>query len=313
MYQKYEQVHQRTSNVATENLLAGYIDELLSKIKYLNKSNKLLMDLEAVKDFFNKKKAPITNSKYGFYDLFCGAGGMSIGFESNGFSVVKAVEKDLSAIKTYHFNRPHLSVRDIINDDITKHDDTNGFEYAPLIVGGPPCQGFSNANKQKKENDSRNLLYKYFVKKVNSVQPEIFIMENVVGIANHLDEISSDFYKIGYSIEVMILDSIEFGAAQTRKRLFIFGQKSIYLKSHKLFDIFRTSVESSKVSKRFTLWDAIFDLPDIKAKTKRNATYCEMDEWGGTFMKGGEKSTEYKSIINVNPDSGMVFNHKSKY
>ncbi|TOP40681.1 hypothetical protein, partial [Vibrio parahaemolyticus] len=67
--------------------------------------------------------------------------------------------------------------------------------------------------------------------------------------------------------------------------LFIFGQKSIYLKSHKLFDIFRTSVESSKVSKRFTLWDAIFDLPDIKAKTKRNATYCEMDEWGGTFMK----------------------------
>ncbi|TOQ85976.1 DNA (cytosine-5-)-methyltransferase, partial [Vibrio parahaemolyticus] len=80
-----------------------------------------------------------------------------------------------------------------------------------------------------------------------------------------------------------------------------------------LFDIFRTSVESSKVSKRFTLWDAIFDLPDIKAKTKRNATYCEMDEWGGTFMKGGEKSTEYKSIINVNPDSGMVFNHKSKY
>ncbi|WP_169337493.1 DNA cytosine methyltransferase [Psychromonas hadalis] len=302
-----------THGLPTKTLLSSYVEELTSKIKYPNKSNRLLMDLDVVKRILENIKVPTVNSKYGFYDLFCGAGGMSIGFEGNGFSVVKAVEKDLSAVKTYHFNRPHIDAVDIIHDDITKYDDSNDFKYAPLVIGGPPCQGFSNANKQRQENDSRNVLYKYFVKKVSAVKPEIFIMENVVGIAKHLDEIAKDFNEVGYSIDAIELNSNEFGAAQNRKRLFIFGQKVTYKESHKLFDEFKSSIESCKVDKKFTLWDAIHDLPAIKAKTERNATYLEVDEWGGTFIKDAGVPTAYKELINTGLGTGITFNHKSKY
>ncbi len=172
--------------------IRNYISDIA--IPYLQNSlqNKL--------EFHNK------NSKYNFIDLFAGTGGLSLGLESAGFSPVLVVDNYKAANQTYLFNRPFLNENKIISEDI-KFVDTNSFEHTPLIVGGPPCQGFSNANKQRKKDDDRNQLYKFFVKSVSSVRPKIFLMENVEGILPFKNIIKDDFKAIDYTSEVFRINT----------------------------------------------------------------------------------------------------------
>lgn len=258
-----------------------------------------------------------TEFQYDFIDLFCGAGGLSIGLEQEGFRPVVAVDKDQSAILTYRFNRPWLTDGSIIHDDIRDLVGQDIFPHVPVIVGGPPCQGFSVVNKYKKKNDERNSLYRFYVHSVDQASPDIFLMENVEGILQLYGKIKKDFQKVGYlTCEPLVFNTKDFGFPQSRKRAFILGIKNDYKKiSNELYRLFMAELQRHMdASHKFTLWDAIADLPPLKAKTMKNATYSESAAWGYTFagFQGGE--SEYARLVNRGLSSRVpLLNHRSKY
>ena len=113
-------------------------------------------------------------------DLFAGVGGLSLGFEQAGFNVVLANEYDPEIASAYQMNHPHTQM---IVGDITSLDLEETFGklagQIDVIIGGPPCQGFSQKGQRKTIHDSRNFLFKYYVKVVELVHPKYFLMENV--------------------------------------------------------------------------------------------------------------------------------------
>lgn len=254
-------------------------------------------------------------NQFEFIDLFSGAGGLSVGLEQAGFVPSLAIDKDKSALKTYHFNRPFLGKHQIINEDIRLLIEDFTFEHTPLIVGGPPCQGFSNANKQKKEDDDRNKLYKLYVQSVKQSKPDVFLLENVEGILSHINEIKSDFSDIKYTLYPYVLNTKDFGFPQHRKRAFILGINNKYTSIFtEINDIFNNTIESEKGRAAFSLWNAISDLPQLEAKTKRNDTYSENKVWGYTFGQFVKSNTLYSKTVNLENDCQLpVLNHKSKY
>jgi DNA (cytosine-5)-methyltransferase 1 len=270
---------------------------------FLNRQN------EEIKNYSNH------NTIYEFIDLFSGAGGLSLGLEKSGLFPKLALDKDTSSLKTYAFNRPYLNSDQILNEDIKIIANEHNFFKVPLVVGGPPCQGFSNANKQKKENDDRNSLYKFYVQTVEKSNPDIFLLENVEGILKFINVIEQDFKNIGYTLKPFLLNTSDFGFAQNRKRVFLVGisnnQSKIF---NELYDIFSTNLDNNRIGKKFMLWDVISDLPKINAKTISNSTLLENDSVGYTFGKFHKKSTKYTQILNdKNLDVFPILNHKAKY
>ena len=294
------------------------IANVLAKIKISDDSvDKDDLEKKVVRyytDKFNSFTAE--HFQHDFIDLFCGAGGLSVGLEREGFRPIIAVDKDLSALLTYRFNRPWLKEDNLIHDDIRELVGKDIFPHVPVIVGGPPCQGFSVVNKHKKENDERNALYKFYVHAVNQSRPKIFLMENVEGILKLYNEIQGDFAKIGYIVcEPLILSPKDFGFPQSRKRAFILGINSDYEHmADELFSVFKETVLSKMQGPKYTLWDAISDLPELEAKTLKNATYVESKKWGYTVAGISSASTEYTQLINEGiPVQRPILNHRSKY
>lgn len=259
----------------------------------------------------------LADFQYEFIDLFCGAGGLSVGLEQEGFRPVVAVDKERSAILTYRFNRPWLTDGSIIQDDIRDLVGQDIFPHVPVIVGGPPCQGFSVVNKHKKENDERNSLYRFYVHSVEQALPDVFLMENVEGILKLYGEIKKDFNKVGYiTCEPVVLNAKTFGFPQSRKRAFILGIKNDYKKiSTELYQLFTNELQLHMDAPYvYTLWDAIADLPELKAKTLKNATYSESAAWGYTFAGMHDNLSGYVQLVNRGlPQRVPLLNHRSKY
>ena len=118
-------------------------------------------------------------------DFFCGAGGLSLGFIQEGFNVKLASDIEPVCIQTYMYNHPQLPSNKLIQEDIRVFiDDIDGYIDEPIdiIVGGPPCQGFSQINQQRIIDDPRNELYKYFLMMVEKIAPKFVVMENVKGM-----------------------------------------------------------------------------------------------------------------------------------
>lgn len=169
-------------------------------------------------------------------DLFSGCGGLSLGFIDNGFKVVKAVEFDAKIAEIYKKNHPEV---DLIVDDIKNIDNSEMFKLgdAEIIVGGPPCQGFSMAGARIREgfiDDPRNYLFKHYFNIVKTVKPKIFIMENVKGIMTMqngkiFEEIKSIFQDTkalegkAYKLYYRVVKAKEFGIPQKRERMIIIG------------------------------------------------------------------------------------------
>ena len=122
-------------------------------------------------------------------DLFSGCGGLSLGFIKDGYTIKKAVEFDASIANTYKKNHPEV---DVIVDDIRNIDQSGVFKAgdADVIIGGPPCQGFSMAGARIRTgfiDDPRNYLFKHYFNVVKTVKPKAFVMENVKGIMTMQD------------------------------------------------------------------------------------------------------------------------------
>ncbi len=151
-------------------------------------------------------------------DLFAGAGGLSCGLELLGKETKWAVERNIAYARTFAFNHPNTRVytRDI------KTLDPKDFENVDIIVGGPPCQGFSLSGLRFKD-DPRNELYKEFVRFVEVIKPKEFLMENVPQVLEIKDNIIEDFNNIGYEVSFEVVKGSEIGMRQHRKRVFFYG------------------------------------------------------------------------------------------
>ncbi|WP_338997855.1 DNA (cytosine-5-)-methyltransferase [Lactococcus formosensis] len=174
-------------------------------------------------------------SKYKIIDLFSGSGGLSLGFEQAGFENLFSVEFNHQAAETYRRNFPHHT---LIEGDIKEISDTKIREFqnnniVDVIVGGPPCQGFSIAGNigRRFVDDERNKLFKEFVRFVDVIQPKMFIMENVARLATHnkgrtIKEIMTEFENLGYDVKAEVLQAANYGVPQKRQRIFVVGTKS---------------------------------------------------------------------------------------
>lgn len=252
---------------------------------------------------------------YKFIDLFAGAGGLSLGLEQAGFDVVFANEINSTCAETYLYNRnlpkEKMFIGDINNliKDIDKYQ--KYFKNVSLVCGGPPCQGFSMANRQRLIDDPRNKLYKSYLEFLSYIMPKFFIMENVKGMANKIDEIMEDFHnKLGnqYNIEYKILNAKDFGIPQNRERLIVIGNR-IGINSKEIFD----EIEKYKVSNKVTLGNAIMDLPKLEPNKLKNNTGFEDDKCG-YFEKDYEyKKTKFYNFINNGRNITKLYNHKSRY
>jgi len=201
-------------------------------------------------------------------DLFCGAGGLSYGFAMAGFRVVGGLDNWRPAVETFARNHPDASVK---LADITQVSNDKLLEWfggVEVVVGGPPCQGFSTAGKRALE-DPRNRLVKEFLRAVAVLRPVVFLMENVPGFTSFnkgrlAAELVEEFEKLGYKLTYGILDAVNYGIPQRRKRFFLFGSldKKPSLPSPTHADS-KGNLLSLTLKPPLTFWDAVSDLPLI--------------------------------------------------
>jgi len=171
------------------------------------------------------------NSSLRVLDLFCGCGGMSFGLQQSGLDVVAGIDIWDKAIKSYGKNFPHLA----ICDDIQKlspeifREKFNILHPIDIIVGGPPCQGFSIAGKRDPK-DPRNSLFMEYVKYLDYFQPKMFLMENVIGILSMKTENGTNVIQIimeelskSYNCIITKLYASDFEVPQNRRRVIIIG------------------------------------------------------------------------------------------
>lgn len=190
-------------------------------------------------------------------DLFCGAGGLSYGFEQAGFKPILGVDFNASALETYQKNHKDSQ---ILCGDLTSHElkqkiigiaRNNNIDG---ILGGPPCQGFSLKGKKLGLDDSRNYLFKEYLEIVKAIDPEFIVMENVKALTNKtneyfLNQILTDLENMGFFVQHKVLNAKDFGVPQSRERVFIIATKK------QRFDF-----NSIKRQPLVTVADAISDL-----------------------------------------------------
>lgn len=207
---------------------------------------------------------------YNVIDLFCGSGGFSYGFEEAGFNILLGADIWGDALKTFKENHKGSQIleADISDIDTNQVLDTYGIEKqdVDVIIGGPPCQGFSLSGFRN-EDDPRNQLYKSFVKIVDDIQPKAFVMENVPGLVKLFkgkakDQILKDFESIGYAVNYKILMASEFGVPQNRRRVFFVGiKKGLLSNSNSLFTFPEPSYGDETLNRLITSKEALSDLP----------------------------------------------------
>ncbi|MBE6915692.1 MAG: DNA cytosine methyltransferase [Ruminococcaceae bacterium] len=172
------------------------------------------------------------NKKHYYISLFTGAGGLDIGFKEAGFKGLLASDIMPQAKDTYDFNFPDETylLKDIRKLSIAEIKSFIGNKKVDVIIGGPPCQGFSNMGN-KNSADPRNMLFESYVKIVDAIRPKCFVFENVKGLytmfeGRYFSQVVKAFLSIGYNLHYSMLDTSNYGVPQKRERIFIVGTTS---------------------------------------------------------------------------------------
>ena len=204
--------------------------------------------------------------QFDFIDLFAGCGGLSLGLEQAGFTPVLVNEIVPQFSETYRRNR-NLPTESFYIGDICQLNNEfgsdNRFDGVTLVCGGPPCQGFSMANRQRIIDDPRNMLYKEYLKFLCKVRPLFFIMENVRGMQSRWSEIEADFntYLNPNGQEYRFLGTLllaeDYGVPQHRERFIVIGNR-LGIDPKEIFNRVYALQRSP-----FVLKDALFGLPSL--------------------------------------------------
>lgn len=249
-------------------------------------------------------------------DLFCGAGGFSLGFEMAGFETILAIDKWKDAINTFNYNRKadlgkNMDIHDFTNEklkDFIRENKVVG------IIGGPPCQGFSMVGTRD-EKDERNSLYLEYVRFVEIVKPKFFVLENVKGLLTlksgfFKEDIVHRFTELGYNVNYKLLRASHFGVPQNRERVFFVGlRKDIFGDT---FMEFPEGDENNIVSTK----QAISDLPSHDNKEDYTKYKTEPQNNFQRLMRGDSKeiynnegtnhTQQTIEIISKVPDGGSI-------
>lgn len=235
-------------------------------------------------------------SKFKILDLFSGAGGFSYGMEKNEhFQTEIALDFNEKALITFKHNMPNTET---INGDITNKDVKSKIiqlskeKGVNMIIGGPPCQGFSLKGKKLGLEDPRNFLFNEYLNIVSELKPEVFVIENVKALLStsagwFRDQIITKVKQLGYYVDFGVLNAADFGVPQARRRAIFICSK------HKLVNL-----PKGDTSKVVTIRDAIFDL-----------AYLESGE--GHFEQDyiTEPTSQYQ--IEMRNGSNKLYNHKA--
>ena len=233
-------------------------------------------------------------------DLFSGCGGMTLGFKWAGFNSVLASDIDENCEKTFTKNFPEIPFLCGDLSEISKRqfDEIILSKNIDVIIGGPPCQGFSlaNKNRNKVSEDPRNKLFYEFVKIINWYNPKSFVMENVKGLLSMdsgkvIKQIQNEFKNagdFGYEVRTKVLKASNYGVPQSRERVIVIGIR----KDFNLIPEFPLK----KYTKETTVEDAIMDLPQINAR--------EGDE---VMNYESKPSNAYQAFMRKN--SKKIYNH----
>ena len=252
--------------------------------------------------------------QYKFVDLFAGCGGLSLGLQQAGFTpwfVNEIVEQFCNTYKYNHeLSDDHYFVGDIA--DLNQHLDEykNLLSDITLVCGGPPCQGFSMANRQRILDDPRNSLYKQYLIFLQNVRPKFFIMENVTGMMNKIEEIKENFKEYlreEYQFDYALVKAQDYGVPQNRERFIMIGNRVNI--SPKL--IFEEIYKHKR--KPFVLKDALDGLPHLVAKKEKGSKGIECAESGFTECDFTYIHNDFYKFINGEKDIKKLYNHKNRY
>ena len=241
-------------------------------------------------------------------DLFCGCGGLSLGFESAGYNILLGIDMWEDALATYrrnHKNDNTLCADLAYLDPKLVEKKINGV-CVDLIIGGPPCQGFSIAGKRIVD-DERNNLYKSFVRMVAHFRPKAFLLENVpnilsIGEGIVRESIIKDFSNLGYKVSYKVLIASDYGVPQNRRRAIFVGM----LNNHFVFP-------APTVVNPVTCKEAISDLPEEGVADGASYPIAPQTEYQKLMRKGTNKlynheitnhNNRTKEIIALVPDGG---------
>lgn len=251
-------------------------------------------------------------------DLFCGAGGFSYGMDKNpNFNTVLALDFDDKALDTFKKNIPNAEVilgditdKKVKNKVIKKSRDLK----VNMIIGGPPCQGFSMKGKKLGMKDPRNFLFREYLDIVKTLQPEVFVIENVKGLCLtsngwFKDEILSSIKDMEYNVEVGLLNAKDFGVPQSRERtIFICSKKK------------KIALPNPTVKKYRKVRDAIGDLSYLNSGegefesdyiTKADSSYQRLMRKGSNKLFNHKASNHKKVAIDklklIPPEQGKEF------
>lgn len=235
---------------------------------------------------------------YGVLDLFCGAGGLSLGFQQAGFEIIRGIDFNKRAIETYNHNfGPGKGIcADLLEYSTSDFIEANGLESKiDVIIGGPPCQGFSTANRWGDlENDNRNKLFLEYVKYVDLIRPKAVVIENVAQIITSRNgevkkSIEELFKDRGYYVVNKVLCSNDYGVPQYRKRNFF-----VMLKTSNF------NFESLIKQPTPNVYDALHDLYSFETNKSNE----------GVFQTNMPVDGTYQQYIR---DSDTIYNHYVSY
>lgn len=252
--------------------------------------------------------------QYKFVDLFAGCGGLSLGLQQAGFTpwfVNEIVEQFCNTYKYNHeLSDDHYFVGDIA--ELNQHLDEykNLLSDITLVCGGPPCQGFSMANRQRILDDPRNSLYKQYLIFLQNVRPKFFIMENVKGMMNKIEEITENFKEyLGeeYQFDYALVKAQDYGVPQNRERFIMIGNR-VNISPQLIFE----EIYKHK-RKPFVLKDALDGLPHLVAKKEKGSKGIECAESGFTECDFTYIHNDFYKFINGEKDIKKLYNHKNRY
>ena len=262
-------------------------------------------------------------------DLFCGAGGLSLGFLQEGFHVKLANDIEDVCIQTYKYNHPELPTDKLIQGDIKElvdHIQDYIQEDIDIVVGGPPCQGFSEANRQRVIDDPRNKLYKYYVQAVEKIAPKFVVMENVKGMLKVADQVVEDYEGLRiekngkvytYKVKYQILNSQDFSVAQSRERLLYIAIRNDVMEEKSITpeDIFQQIRDNCQSNKVYTLMDALEDIKPLEAPRVKNTNETDSEITGKKIDVNDYENhpNAYLELINKGRKIPYTFNHKARY
>lgn len=228
--------------------------------------------------------------------LFSGAGGMDVGFSNAGFEVVWANDFDKAACDSYRLNHGDVIHHGSIDDLIPEIENLGRSNDIACLFGGPPCQGFSVAGKMDADDPRSKLVWSY-MKAVKLLRPAAFVMENVKALATleKFRSIREGLFKeaslLGYNVELVVLNSKDFGVPQARERMFLVGFRGRQ-------NLFKQLIEAKKRTAP-KLRDVLLDVGKIG--TPANSRVCKA------------KVTAAKApILRRSPYAGMLFNGQGR-